>query len=205
MLGSWVFLRVTTAVENGSSYMGTLLLVAPLLASVLFAARRDLERSANADAFAALRLVRERFSYIAMCAIMLAALAIGCLRLALLLTDVSASTLAQVGVETPSRSSGVPASILFGLFFALTVVLAWLTYIVSAIALPLVIDGDADFVTSMITSYQAASLNPVPMLLWAGIAGLLVTIGIATSFTGFTLIFPLLAYGTWHAYRDLIR
>ncbi len=204
VLGSWVLSRLNTAAVSGSSFLGALSLFTPVLASVLFAARRDIEQSANPNVVSALRLVRERFIYIAMCAIMLAALAVGWLRLVLLFTDVGSHTLPNVGAETPSPASGIPASIFLGLFFALTVFLAWLTYIASAIALPLVIDGDADFVTSMITSFQAASLNPLPMLLWAGFVALLVTIGIATSFFAFALIFPLLVYGTWQGYRDLI-
>jgi uncharacterized membrane protein len=43
------------------------------------------------------------------------------------------------------------------------------------------------------------------MLLWAAIVAVLTFVGMATFFLGLVIIFPLLGYATWHAYRDLVK
>jgi uncharacterized membrane protein len=43
------------------------------------------------------------------------------------------------------------------------------------------------------------------MLLWAALIATLTAVGFATLMLGLIVIFPWLAYASWHAYRDLVE
>jgi len=43
------------------------------------------------------------------------------------------------------------------------------------------------------------------MLGWAATIVVLIGVGFLTAFIGLALTLPLVAYGTWHAYRDLVE
>ena len=102
------------------------------------------------------------------------------------------------GEESPSVE--VPLGDFFGIGF----VLASAVFVISAVAIPLILDRDADFITAMQESYRAVVRNPGAMAVWAAAIVALTAIGIATAFVGLALIFPVLGYATWHSYRSLI-
>jgi uncharacterized membrane protein len=90
-------------------------------------------------------------------------------------------------------------------FFGIGFLLASFVFVISAIAIPLILDKDADFITAMQKSYRAVMRNPAAMAVWAAIIVALTMVGIATGFVGFAVIFPVLGYATWHSYRALSR
>ena len=75
----------------------------------------------------------------------------------------------------------------------------------SLLTLPMLIDGKAELIPALITSFRAVFQQPRVMLLWAAIVAGLTFIGMATMFVGLIFIFPLLGYATWHSYRDLVK
>lgn len=81
---------------------------------------------------------------------------------------------------------------------------ALITFTVSAVSLPLLVDRNIDLISAILISIQAVLLNPKAMLLWAGLIALFTAVGLATFFVGLVLLFPLVGYATWHAYRDLV-
>jgi len=83
--------------------------------------------------------------------------------------------------------------------------LAALVFCISSVAVPLLLAKDVDAVTAMATSARAVTLNPGPMLLWAAIIAGHMALALATAFVGLVVIFPLLGYATWHAFRDLVQ
>lgn len=73
------------------------------------------------------------------------------------------------------------------------------------ISVPMLIDRQGiDIVTAMYASLQAVRANLGVMLLWAMLIVLFTALAIAPIFLGLTVVFPLLAYASWHAYRDLV-
>ena len=86
--------------------------------------------------------------------------------------------------------------IAIGFFTLVTLLIALFIFFGSVVALPLVLDGDAEFINAMLTSYQANTYNPGAMLLWAGLVFTLTTMGAATSFIGLAFVFPILAYAS---------
>lgn len=83
-------------------------------------------------------------------------------------------------------------------------VLAFSTFAVSAVSVPLLMVRDVDVVTAISTSYSAVRHNPKPMLLWSALIAGFMVLGIMTLCLGLVVVFPLVGHATWHAFRDLV-
>ena len=83
-------------------------------------------------------------------------------------------------------------------------VFALLIYMITVVALPLLLDREVDFVTAMITSAQVVMNNPAPMLAWAVLIAGLTFLALIPAFLGLFVVLPLLGHASWHLYR-LIR
>ena len=82
---------------------------------------------------------------------------------------------------------------------------ALLIYMITVIALPLLLDREVDFVTAMITSFQTVTLNPGPMLAWAVFIALVTFLAMIPAFLGLLLVLPLLGHATWHLYQLIVE
>ena len=80
-------------------------------------------------------------------------------------------------------------------------IFALLLYMITVIALPLLLEREVDFVTAMITSFQTVTANPLPMLVWAALIAVLTFAAMIPAFLGLFLVLPLLGHATWHLYR----
>jgi len=83
--------------------------------------------------------------------------------------------------------------------------LALFVFAISAASVPMLLDRDTDFVTAMMTSLRAVSLNLDAMVLWAGMIVVLTLLGFATLLFGLIVLMPLIGHASWHAYRDLVE
>ncbi|MGX9350801.1 DUF2189 domain-containing protein [Shimia sp. W99] len=77
---------------------------------------------------------------------------------------------------------------------------ALLLYMITVISLPLLLDREVDFVTAMITSFQAVQANFVIMMVWAMIVSGLTFVAMIPAFLGLLIVLPLLGHATWHLY-----
>ena len=84
-------------------------------------------------------------------------------------------------------------------------VLAFLLFSITVICLPLLLDREIDFVTAMITSFNAVLQNFVPMMVWAAVIVVLLVIGMLPAFLGLLVVLPLLGHATWHLYQRVLR
>lgn len=82
-----------------------------------------------------------------------------------------------------------------GLMFAL------LLYMITVMAVPMLLDREVDFVTAMIESFQYVLANPVPMLAWAAFLAGMTFLAIIPMFLGLLVVLPLLGHASWHLYR----
>ena len=85
---------------------------------------------------------------------------------------------------------------LVGALFAL------LLYMITVLALPLLLDREVDFVTAMITSFSYVQQNPLPMLGWAAFIAVITFAAMLPAFLGLLVVLPLLGHATWHVYRQ---
>jgi uncharacterized membrane protein len=83
-------------------------------------------------------------------------------------------------------------------------VLAALVFALSVVSLPMLMDRKVDFITAIMTSLWAVRENPLPMLVWAVIIGVLSLLSQLFWLVPLAIVFPLLGHATWHAYRDLV-
>jgi uncharacterized membrane protein len=87
---------------------------------------------------------------------------------------------------------------------AIGAVLALSVFAVAAVSIPMLLDRDVNVVVAVVTSVEAVRQNPLPMLLWAALIVLFTGAGILCGLVGLAITHPLVAYATWHAYRDLV-
>ena len=90
-------------------------------------------------------------------------------------------------------------------YLTVGLVFAAVVFIVSAIAIPMLLDRNGDIYTAMATSFLAVTRSIPAMIVWAGLIVALSAIGFATLLFGMIVIFPLLGHATWHAYRDMAQ
>jgi uncharacterized membrane protein len=82
--------------------------------------------------------------------------------------------------------------------------LAAVTFGVSVVSLPLLMDRDVSAVTAMVASWSAVRANWLAMIGWAATLAVLGFAGLSLLFVGLALTLPIAAHASWHAYRDLI-
>jgi uncharacterized membrane protein len=85
-----------------------------------------------------------------------------------------------------------------GALFAVTV------FVLSVVAVPLIVDRHATASEAMWASVKASVHNIPAMIVWAAFIVALTAFGFVTLLLGMIVIAPLLGHATWHAYRDLI-
>jgi len=79
------------------------------------------------------------------------------------------------------------------------------SFCISVIAFPFLLDRDADFITAMVTSFRAVIASPVVMFGWAVFIGIALAVATAPLFLGLPLVLPLLGHTSWHLYRRLVE
>ncbi|MCR8546303.1 DUF2189 domain-containing protein [Salipiger sp. P9] len=79
-----------------------------------------------------------------------------------------------------------------------------LLYMITVLALPMLLDREIDFVTAMITSFQYVARNPAVMFAWAFFIAAVTFLAMLPAFLGLFLALPLLGHATWHLY-DLLK
>ncbi|MBK8907307.1 MAG: DUF2189 domain-containing protein [Rhodospirillales bacterium] len=87
---------------------------------------------------------------------------------------------------------------LLGAGFALVI------FAVTAVSIPMMFDRRVDVVTAIGASILTVRANWQVMFGWAALIALVTACGIATFGLGLAVALPVLAYATWHCYRDLI-
>ena len=193
----WLFL----ALPLGAGF----LLVAPVLATGLYAVSRRLGEGGKPSFAEAVTAWRARPGSLAVTGLLLMLLFLVWIRLAFLIFALF------FGPQPPSwplfvdavffSTSGIPFLVVGTLVGA---VLAAIAFAISAISIPLLLDRDVGAFTAVATSIAAVALNWRVMGGWAALIALFGAAGIATFYLGLAVTLPLIGYATWHAYCDLV-
>lgn len=80
---------------------------------------------------------------------------------------------------------------------------ALLLYMITVLALPLLLDREVDFVTAMITSFQYVLEYPVAMLGWAAFIAAVTFAAMLPWFVGLLVVLPVLGHASWHVYDQI--
>ena len=181
------------------------LLVAPVLATGLYAVSRALQKGQPASLASALEVWRPKNGRLVLFGVLLALAGTGWV-----LTSASLITLfADAPVRNPQDFLRVVVlstrGHLFEVWLLLGSALAAPIFASTVVAVPLLMDRDISVRAAVLLSVRAALLNPLPMALWATLILVITLLGMATLLLGMVVAVPWLAHASWHAYRDLLE
>ncbi|MEL7137734.1 MAG: DUF2189 domain-containing protein [Pseudomonadota bacterium] len=100
-------------------------------------------------------------------------------------------------VTTSNGLSFLAVGHAFGAFFA------GVSYCLSVLAFPFLLDRDSDFITAMVLSFKAVLASPKVMLAWGAMIGAALAVASAPFFLGLVIVLPVLGHASWHLYRRL--
>ncbi len=180
------------------------LLVAPLVATGLYAVSRAREKNQPAGLAVALGAWVPQDSRLVRFGLLLALAGTGWV-----LTSASLITaFAGAPVNSPADFLRVvvlsDSNHVFEAWVVLGSVLAAPMFASSVVAIPMLLDRPHGVLTAVATSVGAALINPLAMALWATLILGLTLLGMATLMVGLVVVVPWLAHASWHAYRDLV-
>ncbi len=93
---------------------------------------------------------------------------------------------------------------LFELWLGLGSLLVAPIFASSVIAMPLLLDRRASLRVAVLTSWQVVVANPLPMAFWAALILGFTLLGLGSLLLGLIFVMPMLGHASWHAYRDLV-
>ena len=109
------------------------------------------------------------------------------------------STLGHLSLDAFLQTSD--GKMLMAFQIAVGAAVAFLTFGLTAMSLPLLVDKDFDFVTAMLISLQTVNRNKLSLGLWALIIAMILGLAMVPAFLGLFLALPVLGHATWHIYR----
>lgn len=201
----------TIAFFNNTSYGLTLaaasafMLLGPILAIGLYNLSDRLEKNELPDLRKSLTCWRPNISNLALFALV-------CTIIALIWARASAVIFAVFyNTGLPEMADFARAIVSFEniefivIYFGVGLVFATFVFAISVVSVPLMYDRKTDAITAALTSLAVVAKNPGPMLVWAALLVMLITVGFLTGFLGLIYTAPIAGHATWHAYRSLVR
>jgi uncharacterized membrane protein len=190
------------------------LVVAPVLATSLYALSRALERGEPAS----LRTItktwtRWQYSRFAVhggyWSLVRFGLLLSLAGTGWVLTSAALITaLAPAPVQTPADFLNHVVLARHGYLFELWLTLGGLMaaplFASSVVSMPLLLDRRVDVMQAVLTSWQAVLSNPGALALWGALIMGLTLLGMATALLGLVIVVPWLGHASWHAYRALV-
>lgn len=180
------------------------LLVAPIVATGLYAVSRALERARPIGVRESLAVWKPRDGRLVVFGVLLAFAGTGWV-----MTSASLITgFAGAPIRNPGEFLRVVVLAdrgwLFEAWLAMGGVLAAPVFASSVVAIPMLLDREVGVLAAVLTSWRVVMAHPAPMALWAALIMVLTAAGMATMLVGLVVVVPWLAHASWHAYRDLV-
>ena len=97
-----------------------------------------------------------------------------------------------------------PDGWLFEIWLVVGGVMAAPMFASSVIAMPLLLDRRVTLMQAVLTSWQTVLANPAPMAFWAAIIMIFTLLGLGSLLLGLIPVLPMLGHASWHAYHDLV-
>jgi uncharacterized membrane protein len=195
-------------------YLSGFMVVAPVLATSLYAMSRAMERGekVNLDLLVhtwtqwQLRLSHQPDSYWSLIRF---GLLLGLAATGWVITSAALITLlAPVPIHTPMDFIRhvvlAKEGYLFELWVGLGGMMAVPVFASSVVSMPLLLDRRVSVLQAVLTSWKAVLTYPFQMTLWAFLIIGFSLLGIFSLFLGLILVIPMLGHGSWHAYRHLV-
>lgn len=96
-------------------------------------------------------------------------------------------------------------ALMLGIGTVVGFIIGAVVFSISAVSVPLIYDRQLDVVTAISASLLVVRANWRLMFGWAALILVCSLAGLLTLFLGLAVVVPVLAYATWHCYRDMIE
>ena len=96
------------------------------------------------------------------------------------------------------------ANVLRSSEFGIGFLFALVTFSISVISFPLLVDRDVSAPAAIVTSVKAVLANPIAMMAWAVIIASALIAGSLPLFLGLAIVLPVLGHASWHIYRKVV-
>ena len=191
------------------------LVVAPVLATSLYALSRAVERGEQANAALVVKTWlswqkshRNKWGNDYWCLVQFGAL-LALAGTGWVITSAAFITLwAPAPVKTPldfiQHVMLAKDSFVFEIWLALGGLLVAPMFASSVVSIPLLLDRRVTLMQAVLTSWRTVLANPLPMAFWAALIMGFTLLGLASALLGLIAIVPMLGHASWHAYRDLV-
>jgi uncharacterized membrane protein len=195
-------------------YLSGFMVVAPVLATSLYAMSRAMERgeTVNFDLLVQtwtqwqLKLSHQPDSYWSLIrfGLLLGLAATGWVITSAALITLLAPTPIHTPIDFIRYVVLAKEGHLFELWVGLGAMMAVPVFASSVISMPLLLDRRVTVLQAVLTSWKAVLTHPFQMTLWAFLILGFSLLGIFSLFLGLILVVPMLGHGSWHAYRHLV-
>jgi uncharacterized membrane protein len=190
------------------------MVVAPVLATSLYAMSRAMERGETVD-FGLLvntwtqwqlRLRHEPDSYWSLIrfGLLLGLAATGWVITSAALITLLAPTPIHTPIDFVRHVVLAKEGHLFEIWMGLGGMMALPVFASSVISMPLLLDRRVTVLQAVLTSWKAVLTHPFQMTLWAFLIMVFSLLGIGSLFIGLVWVVPVLGHGSWHAYRHMV-
>lgn len=98
-----------------------------------------------------------------------------------------------------------PDSCLFELWLLIGGLMAAPVFASSVVSMPLLLDRKVTTLQAVLTSWNVVMVHPMAMGFWSLTIMALSLLGFMTLFVGLVIVVPLLGHASWHAYKDLVN
>lgn len=181
-------------------------LLAPLLATGLYETSRLLEAGGSPTLADACRGFRRNGGQVAIVGVALLVLHLFWVRIAGLLFMLCFGLNFHPGLEqlpfAMLRSEMLLPFLVIGTAFGC--VLAAVSFAITVVSIPMLVDRDISALEAITVSIQAAMTNWRAMALWSGLIVLFTGLALVPFYLGLVVALPVIGHATWHAYRDLV-
>jgi uncharacterized membrane protein len=184
--------------------MSGFLLVAPIMATGLYAVSRALERGETAGWSTVFTIWRSLDRRLVGFGLLLAAAGTGWVMTSAALITLMAPQPVLTPVDFVHQVVLNRESWLFEIWLALGGLLAAPVFASSVTAIPMLVDRQVSVSDAVLASWRTVLENPVPMGVWAVLVMGFTLLGMGSLMLGLIFVMPMLGHASWHAYRDLL-
>jgi uncharacterized membrane protein len=187
-----------------ASLLVLLLLVSPYFAAMAYSIARQREQMQEPSVKVSFTDVRKQALSLGLFSIFCAIIVAAWVRLSSIAFALFYGTLGASSSEIARVWSGDYGSLAMLVFLALaSLVLALTLFAVGAVTLPTIADRNSNIVDALHSGLRKFRINAATMLVWMLVLAVSIGIALFSRLALMPIIFPLLAYATWHSYRHL--